>query len=232
MSYNKQTWVDNTTPLSADRMNFMEAGIANADFLTCTSTTRPTAGLFEGMRIYETDTKAYGFYDATAAKWVMFDTQWQSYVPGLTLASTSASTDVGSGITLGNGTLVGRYFRTGRKIDLQGWYALGSTTSYGGKNGYILMDYPTGLRPGAGYAAFGPGSGSSWFGGPARLSGSSYAPGLCLNRYDATSANRRMWFVVAANETVVGGGIGAGVNLTAANQSINWINTYETDFSS
>lgn len=31
MSYNKQTWVDDSTPLSAQRLNNMEDGIATAD---------------------------------------------------------------------------------------------------------------------------------------------------------------------------------------------------------
>jgi hypothetical protein len=228
MSYAKQTWTDNVTPLSAARLNNIEAGILNADFVTCTSSTRPATGLFDGMRTYETDTKAYGFYDATAAKWVMFDTQWQSFVPTITLGATGASNDVGTAITIGNGTMLGRYFRAGRKIDLQCWFLIGSTTSYGGKNGYILADYPTGLRPASAAAFF---SSGSLIGGPARLNGTPYAAGQCLNRYDATSANRRMWFI-SGTESVAAGGAGAGVNLTAAGHSINWTNTYETDFSS
>jgi hypothetical protein len=228
MSYNKQTWVDNTTPLSADRLNNIEAGIFNADFTTCTSTTRPTTGLFDGLRIFETDTKAYGFYDATAAKWVMFDTQWQQYAPTITLASTGASNDLGTAITIGNGKTLGRYFRTGRKIDMQGYFLLGSTSSYGGLNGYILADYPTGLRPASAAVYFTAGS---LLGGPARLNGSPYAMGWCINRHDATSTNRRMWFISGA-ESVAAGGVGAGVNITTAGHSIQWSNTYETDFSS
>lgn len=36
---------------------------------SCTSTTRPTVGLWDGMHIFERDTKALLFYDATAAAW-------------------------------------------------------------------------------------------------------------------------------------------------------------------
>jgi hypothetical protein len=232
MSYTKQTWNNDSvggTPISATRLNNIEAGIFNADFQTCTSTTRPSTGLFDGMRIFETDTKAWGIYDATLTKWVMFDTQWQSWAVNLTLGATAATTDLGTGIVIGNGGLAGRFFRTGRKIDLQGYFAVGSTTNYSGKNGYILVDYPTGYRPASAISVFGANS----VGGPARMNGGSgISAGWCINRYDATSTNRRMWFVVSANENVVGAGISTANNITASGHWLNWSNTYETAFES
>jgi hypothetical protein len=126
MSYNKQTWADGqlgATPITANKLNYIENGIANADFLTCTSTTRPTTGLFDGMRIYETDTKAFGFYDAASAGWHMWDTVAQTYTPVFATA--------GGTPAVGNGSLFGRYFRRGRQIDFSINFVFGSTTNGG-----------------------------------------------------------------------------------------------------
>jgi hypothetical protein len=82
MSYTKQTWVDGATPLSATRMNYMEAGIAAAASVICTSTTRPSAGLFAGMTIFETDTKASAVYDGTTWQYTTPQVSAQALING------------------------------------------------------------------------------------------------------------------------------------------------------
>lgn len=175
MSYTKQTWTDGTSPLSAARMNNMESGIFNADFQTCTSTTRPTTGLFDGMRIYETDTKAFGFYDATAAAWHMWDTVTQTFTPGIT-AQNSAP-------TLGNGTLLGWYKRMGRHCWIKLYFSSGTTTS--GGTGSFSFTIPVALT------ALGPSAstGEQWItakvyaGNSVNFSGIAWASGATLLPY-------------------------------------------------
>jgi hypothetical protein len=126
MSYTKQVWNNDAvggTPISAARLNNIEQGIFNADFLTCTSTTRPTTGLFDGMRIYETDTKAFGFYDATNSVWHMWDQVTQTFTPTFTTVS--------GGPTVGNGTITGSYRRMGRSCWIKVTFTMGSTSNGG-----------------------------------------------------------------------------------------------------
>lgn len=126
MSYAKQTWGSGAaggTPITATRLNAMEQGIYNAEHVTCTSTTRPTTGLFDGMMIWETDTKAIGVYDLANTTWHMFDTMPQSYTPVFTTATGTPS--------VGNGSLIGHYFRRGRSIDLRVSFFWGSTSNGG-----------------------------------------------------------------------------------------------------
>lgn len=134
MSYSTQTWVDNSTPLSAARLNNIEAGILNADFTTCTSTTRP-ATPFDGQRIYETDTKAFGFYDTTNLTWHMWDTVNQTFTPTFTT--------VGGTPSVGNGTLTGYYRRMGKLCWIKINFAAGSTTN--GGTGSVTFGIPNAI---------------------------------------------------------------------------------------
>lgn len=51
MSYSKQTWVDNSTPLSAQRLNNMEDGIANAMVNADTGWVDMTSGIANGYTV-------------------------------------------------------------------------------------------------------------------------------------------------------------------------------------
>lgn len=143
MSYTKQTWTDGIaggTPINAARLNAMEAGIANADFLTCTSTTRPTTGLFAGMRIYETDTGAFGIWDAA---WHMWDNIPQSFTPGFTANGGTPSA--------GNSTLVGQYKRMGRHCWIRVYFLAGSTINGGTTQAFFTIPSAISAAAGGGY---------------------------------------------------------------------------------
>jgi len=71
----------------------------------------------EGMTVYRKDTDATEVYDGSA--WLSYDSKWQSYTPALT------------NITLGNGTLTARYFRTGKKCAVAFSLDFGTTTGMG-----------------------------------------------------------------------------------------------------
>ena len=90
--------------------------------ITCLSTTRPTTPT-DRMRIYETDTKASGWYDLSAGRWIMTDSVPQSYTP--VFSSTANNTN------LGNGTLVGFYWRAGMMCNFGFQMATGTTTNFG-----------------------------------------------------------------------------------------------------
>lgn len=98
---------------------------------TCTSGTRPTSPytVYQGLRIWETDTKAYGFYDGTT--WVMWDTQWQTYAPGWWSSATQPS--------IGNGSITGKYLRSGRECSVHMALIAGSTTTYGSGQYYLSI---------------------------------------------------------------------------------------------
>lgn len=112
---------------------------ANIGTKTCTSSTRPDNGAngirFTGQVIFETDTKAYGIWNGTA--WRLFDTEWQTYTP-------TWSTPSNPQPVKGNGTLTGRYFRAGKKIDLRIELVGGSTTTFG--TGVFTFSLPPGFN--------------------------------------------------------------------------------------
>lgn len=80
---------------------------------------------------FQTDTKARGIYDGSV--WQIFDSVWQTYTP-LMYAGTNV-------ISIGNGTITGRYFRTGKMCRVRGSILTGSTTNpgvVGGATGFGL----------------------------------------------------------------------------------------------
>lgn len=104
---------------------------------TCTAATRPSAGtytLYEKLQIFETDTKAIGYY--LEGTWRIWDTVWQSYTPAWTASGTQPS--------IGNGTLTGKYLRRGREVTVHARVLAGSTTTFGSGQYYVSM--PAGLN--------------------------------------------------------------------------------------
>jgi hypothetical protein len=87
--------------------------------IVCTSTTRP-ASPNEGMTIYETNTKRYMLYNGTA------------WVNAITNTFTTFTPTIDAGITLGNGTLTGRWSRVNRWVLVQFQFVFGSTSAITG----------------------------------------------------------------------------------------------------
>lgn len=86
--------------------------------ITCTSGTRPGSPT-EGMTIYETDTDCYVTYDGSA--WVHdLGGTWRTYTPTIT------------GLTIGNGSITGRYAVIGKTVTGTLFFTAGSTTTYSG----------------------------------------------------------------------------------------------------
>jgi len=93
----------------------------NLGLFVCTSSTRPGSP-WQGQQIFETDTKAHGFWDGNA--WVMTDTVVQTYTPALTASTTNP--------TMGSSpTLVGRYQRHGGMMHAWGRIAFGTGMTAG-----------------------------------------------------------------------------------------------------
>ena len=125
----------------------------------CTSSTRPTgAALFAGRLIYETDTKAYGWYDGT--QWRMWDTAEQSFATTW-LANGAGGTAVGSG-----GSLTMKYVRRGSRCRIDIMLSVGSS-GFSGAAGPWTFSAPiacVGARGHLGCKAYAPNAGGTFAG--------------------------------------------------------------------
>ena len=93
--------------------------------LTCTSATRPTGtARFAGRLIFESDTKAFGWWDGT--RWVLWDSAWRPWTPAW------------PNVTLGNGVSTGAWRYVGDQIEFWAKLVRGSTTSFGAGPGMTL----------------------------------------------------------------------------------------------
>lgn len=92
--------------------------------ITCTSGTRPASPI-NGMTIYETDTECYATYSGSAW-WRRLGGVWLAYTPTIT------------GVTVGNGSLTGRWAMTGKTVTGTLMFTAGSTSSYSGTFDFTL----------------------------------------------------------------------------------------------
>lgn len=103
----------------------MRAAIDGKLILTCTSATRPTGtARFAGRLIFESDTKAFGWWDGT--RWVLWDSAWRPWTPAW------------PNVTLGNGVSTGAWRYVGDQIEFWAKLVRGSTTSFGAGSGMTL----------------------------------------------------------------------------------------------
>ena len=103
----------------------LRAAIDGKLVLTCTSATRPTGtARFTGRLIFETDTKAWGWWDGT--RWVLWDSAWRPWTPAW------------PNVTLGNGVSTGAWRYVGDQIEFWAKLVRGSTTSFGAGSGMTL----------------------------------------------------------------------------------------------
>lgn len=103
----------------------MRAAIDGKLILTCTSATRPTGtARFAGRLIFETDTKAFGWWDGT--RWVLWDSAWRPWTPAW------------PNVTLGNGVSTGAWRYVGDQIEFWAKLVRGTTTSFGAASGMTL----------------------------------------------------------------------------------------------
>lgn len=92
--------------------------------ITCTSGTRPASPV-NGMTIYETDTECYATWSGSA--WIRrLGGNWATYTPSLT------------GITVGNGSVTGRWSMTGKTVTGTMIFTAGSTSAFGGTFDFSL----------------------------------------------------------------------------------------------
>lgn len=106
-------------------------GLSNT--IICTSITRPSVPT-TGTQIYETDTKARGFYNGT--NWVINDTQWQTYTPVWKAGGSTTGCTLGAG-----GSLTGKYLRQGAVCRLLLTHIMG-TSGFGGGVGAWTYTLP------------------------------------------------------------------------------------------
>lgn len=100
--------------------------------------TRPIAPN-TGETVYRTDIDGWELYDGTAWVELVRTGEWATYTPTWT-ASTSNP-------VIGNGTLQGRYRRTGSMVDLWLWLKAGTTTTFG--SGLYSFSLPVTARTSA-----------------------------------------------------------------------------------
>ena len=86
----------------------------------------------EGMEVYQLDDDAKYVY--TGSEWIAYDTKWQTYTPVFYTNGTA--------YTIGNGTVVGRYFRTGKKVAVKIRLVMGSSTTWSGASGAHEVSIP------------------------------------------------------------------------------------------
>lgn len=102
-------------PLSAAAVNTY---LAQQSVITCTSGTRPASPV-KGMTIYETDKDQYVVYNGAA--WVNdLGGTWRTYTPTIT------------GVTIGSGSISGRYTIIGRTVTGTLFFTAGGSSSYSG----------------------------------------------------------------------------------------------------
>jgi len=104
----------------------------NIDISVADQTARDALTPFEGMQIFREDTDAFEVYDGSA--WLTFDTKWQTYTPVFYTNGTA--------YTLGNGTVSGKYFRTGKKCSVKVRLLMGSSTTWSGATGSHELSLP------------------------------------------------------------------------------------------
>lgn len=97
-------------------VNQGQLATAQGGIAVCTSTTRPTDNLYDGLFIFETDTERLIKYDGSAWRIIGSDGEWISYTP--TFAG-----------TLGNGTIQGYYMQVGRIVHVKIRMVMGSTSA-------------------------------------------------------------------------------------------------------
>ena len=103
----------------------MLAAIDGKLILTCTSATRPTGtARFSGRLLFESDTKAFGWWDGTRC--VLWDSAWRPWTPAW------------PNVTLGNGVSTGAWRYVGDQIEFWAKLVRGSTTSFGAGPGMTL----------------------------------------------------------------------------------------------
>lgn len=98
---------------------------SSVDHSVADQTARDALTPFEGLLVFRKDTDAIEIYDGSA--WLSFDTKWQTFTPVIYTN--------GVAYTLGNGTAVGRYMRSGKKCSVKVRIQLGSSTTWGGTGG-------------------------------------------------------------------------------------------------
>jgi hypothetical protein len=122
------------SPLSSDVLNNY---VMKQVIITCLSSARPSAPQ-QGQMIYQTDTDSFYYYNGSA--WQTLS-DWVSYVPTLTAATTNPTLGVG-------GTASGIYFRHGRSVHMLGCITFGSSGVNAGSGNYSIalppgMTFPT-----------------------------------------------------------------------------------------
>jgi hypothetical protein len=203
----------------------MMASVAtvNGGIMRVLSTARPAAALrYDGLEIYEIDTGAHGFWDASGAGvWVMFDTRWQTYTPRI------ATTTATNYWTQGNGLAVGRYFRKGREVSVEGELKLGSTSVYGGGGtGLLVVDPPAGYYP---YTWDSPDNTFANLIGVSEIYGGSFGVGfVAVSGKTGAAAARRFMFY--STGFVAATGTGVGWNISSSGHGVQFQATYHTEF--
>lgn len=116
MVYSKQTWVDDSTPLSALRLNNMEQGIANAAVLadfplafirqSVAQNSLANAWIAMTLNVADIDTHS-GWSPASPTKWTVPAGQGGTYLLSGTLSANTTSTPLMNGARLAkNGTVL------------------------------------------------------------------------------------------------------------------------------
>lgn len=179
-----------------------------------------TAIMHDGVEVFAQDTKATAVWDATAGRFMLYDSAWQSFVPRV---ATGTATNWW---TQGNGTAIGRYFRKGREISYVGAIVLGTTSTYSAGNfGTFQVEFPAGYVPSY---ALSPQSTFAPILGPTQIHSDNFYTGWCSVVNTLAAANtRRLNFQTGATTATASG---VGWNISATNHGATWTATYETAF--
>lgn len=184
----------------------------------------PAGMKYAGLTVYAEDTGATGQYDpAGAGSWLWTDSRWQNFTPDFSVATLQGGTYPAP--IYGNALRQGRYKRNRRKVVVNVFIQLGSTTGYAGANQIFRVDYPAGLRPSTDFfGGFGiiRGSGSGYV---AYASGA--AGTVVCHEWNATEAFRRIIFAHPFNGNILAGGSSAYWNFTYANNYMTFLTEYE-----
>jgi hypothetical protein len=172
------------------------------------STPALAALMHQGFTYVCADTKARAEWDGT--RFLFFDTAWQSYTPTFESGVPMVS--------LGNGILVGKYYRTGREISVDYFFQVGSTTNIGA--GIIKIGCPPGFRPAAMVDIY---TGFGTYCGQGRASGASGVI-VCTVVVEASAQPRRL-LMVNAGDVVIQAGTGP-TSIAAANSFVQGRATY------
>jgi hypothetical protein len=123
-----------TSVLNANITDVRPGITAHGGVDVCTSTTKPTLGLYPGYTIWQTDIKLLAVYNGSTWDNISYpasNAAWPTYAAAWTGGVTNP--------TLGNGTATYKFLQIGKMVHIKGKILMGSTTTFGSGTWFVSL---------------------------------------------------------------------------------------------